>query len=183
MRGGPRRRCPARKVKRQDWLCRARWSIVRPLRLRYTIRPPHRKPTTWSCKPWAARQRQENQRRQSRCRRHRPWLHQPRHSNAHQRAPHLRHRRPRRVAHVGAQGCARSACRCGSDSRRDAVQQGTCSRCLQCRVIPSVAFTDPEFAWVGLTEDCGLARRASKSKIFSPGRRQAAPLPMAEMKA
>ena len=124
MRGGPRRRCPARKVKRQDWLCRVRWSMLRPLRLRYTIRPPHRKPTTWSCKPWAARQRQENQRRQSRCRRHRTGLHQRRHPDAHQRAAHLRYWRHRRPAHARTQGGARITRSSRSDSRRVAGQQG-----------------------------------------------------------
>ncbi len=52
------------------------------------------------------------------------------------------------------------------------------------RVIPSVAYTDPEVAWVGLTEDLGLAPKASRSKkACSPGLLQAAPLPMAATKA
>ena len=52
------------------------------------------------------------------------------------------------------------------------------------RVIPSVAYTDPEVAWVGLTEDSGLAPRASRSRrACSPGRPPAAPLPMAATKA
>ncbi len=37
------------------------------------------------------------------------------------------------------------------------------------RVIPSVAYTDSEVAWVGLTEDFGLAPKASKSRrAYSP---------------
>ena len=38
------------------------------------------------------------------------------------------------------------------------------------RVIPSVAYTDPEVVWVGLTEDFGLAPKASRSRrVYSPG--------------
>ncbi len=52
------------------------------------------------------------------------------------------------------------------------------------RVIPSVAYTDPEVAWVGLTEDLGLVRRASRSKrACSPGRLRAEPSPTAATKA
>jgi pyruvate/2-oxoglutarate dehydrogenase complex dihydrolipoamide dehydrogenase (E3) component len=52
------------------------------------------------------------------------------------------------------------------------------------RVIPSVAYTDPEVAWVGLTEDLGLARKASRSRrACSRGPHPAAPLPMAATKA
>ena len=52
------------------------------------------------------------------------------------------------------------------------------------RVIPSVAYTDPEVAWVVLTEDSGLARKASRSRrVCSPGRPPAARLPMAATKA
>ena len=37
------------------------------------------------------------------------------------------------------------------------------------RAIPSVAYTDSEVAWVGLTEDFGLAPKASKSRrAYSP---------------
>ncbi len=51
------------------------------------------------------------------------------------------------------------------------------------RVIPSVAYTDPEVAWVGLTEDSGLARKASRSRrACSPGPHPAAPSPMAATK-
>ena len=43
------------------------------------------------------------------------------------------------------------------------------------RVIPSVAYTDPEVAWVGLTEDSGLVRKAAKSRrVCSRGMRQGA---------
>jgi pyruvate/2-oxoglutarate dehydrogenase complex dihydrolipoamide dehydrogenase (E3) component len=52
------------------------------------------------------------------------------------------------------------------------------------RVIPSVAYTDPEVAWVGLTEDSGLVLRASRSRrACSLGPHPAAPLPMAATKA
>ena len=52
------------------------------------------------------------------------------------------------------------------------------------RVIPSVAYTDPEVAWVGLTEDSGLAHRASRSRrACSAGRLRAAPSPTEETKA
>jgi hypothetical protein len=52
------------------------------------------------------------------------------------------------------------------------------------RVIPSVAYADPEVAWVGLTENSGLVRRASRSdEACSPGPPPAAPSPMAATKA
>jgi hypothetical protein len=52
------------------------------------------------------------------------------------------------------------------------------------RVIPSVAYTDPEVAWVGLTEDLGLVRKASRSRRdCSPGRPRAGRLPTAGTKA
>jgi pyruvate/2-oxoglutarate dehydrogenase complex dihydrolipoamide dehydrogenase (E3) component len=52
------------------------------------------------------------------------------------------------------------------------------------RVIPSVAYTDPEVAWVGLTEDSGLARKASRSRrACSPGPHPAARLRTAVTKA
>ena len=58
------------------------------------------------------------------------------------------------------------------------------SAAFNARVIPSVAYTDPEMAWVGLTEDSGLARRASRSrKACAPGPHPAAPLPTAATKA
>ena len=52
------------------------------------------------------------------------------------------------------------------------------------RVIPSVAYTDPEVAWVGLTEDQAKAQGIKvKKKACSPGPDQAAPSPMAATKA
>ena len=48
----------------------------------------------------------EDWRRQGGHRRHRPWFHRGRQADAHQRAAHLRHRRHRGPAHVGAQGRA-----------------------------------------------------------------------------
>ncbi len=51
-------------------------------------------------------QRQEDRCREGRRGRERPRLHSGRHPDAHQRAPHLRHRRHRGPAHAGAQGGA-----------------------------------------------------------------------------
>jgi pyruvate/2-oxoglutarate dehydrogenase complex dihydrolipoamide acyltransferase (E2) component len=52
------------------------------------------------------------------------------------------------------------------------------------RVIPSVAYTDPEVTWVGLTVDLGLVPKASRSRrACSPGPPQAAPLPTGATKA
>ena len=51
------------------------------------------------------------------------------------------------------------------------------------RVIPSMAYTDPEVAWVGLTEDSGLAPKASRSsRACSPGPNRVARLPIAATK-
>ena len=38
------------------------------------------------------------------------------------------------------------------------------SSAFNARVIPSVAYTDPEVAWAGLTKESGIARRASRSR-------------------
>ncbi len=44
------------------------------------------------------------------------------------------------------------------------------SAAFNARVIPSVAYTYPEVAWVGLTEDSCLVHRASRSRrACSPG--------------
>ena len=51
------------------------------------------------------------------------------------------------------------------------------------RVIPSVAYTDPEVAWVGLTEDQAKAQGIKVKRVCSPGMHPAAPLPMAATKA
>jgi dihydrolipoamide dehydrogenase len=50
------------------------------------------------------------------------------------------------------------------------------------RVIPSVAYTDPEVAWVGLTEDQAKAQGIKVKKGLSHGQPLAARLPMAAMK-
>ena len=47
------------------------------------------------------------------------------------------------------------------------------------RVIPSVAYTDPEVAWVGVTEDEAKARGLKVKKGLFPGRPRAAPSPTA----
>ncbi len=58
------------------------------------------------------------------------------------------------------------------------------SAAFNARVIPSVAYTDPEVAWVGLTEDSGLVPKASRSRrACSPGPHPAARLPTAATKA
>ena len=51
------------------------------------------------------------------------------------------------------------------------------------RVIPSVAYTDPEVAWVGLTEDEARSRASSSRRACSPGPPPAAPSPMAATRA
>ena len=51
------------------------------------------------------------------------------------------------------------------------------------RVIPSVAYTDPEVAWVGLTEDQAKAQGIRSKKACSRGTPQVAPLPMAATNA
>ena len=52
------------------------------------------------------------------------------------------------------------------------------------RVIPSVAYTDPEIAWVGLTEDEAKAKGIKVEQgAVSRGRRRAARSPTAATKA
>src|SRR5450830_1449290 len=51
------------------------------------------------------------------------------------------------------------------------------------RVIPSVAYTDPEVAWVGLTEDQAKAQGIRSKKACSRGTPPVAPLPMAATNA
>jgi dihydrolipoamide dehydrogenase len=82
-------------------------------------------------------------------------LHPRRQADAHQRAGHLRHRRHRRPAHARPQGDARGQ----GGGRGGRGPEGF----FDARVIPSVAYTDPEVAWVGVTEDRGQGARASRS--------------------
>ena len=64
------------------------------------------------------------------------------------------------------------------------IAVGTAGVTVTDRVIPSVAYTDPEVAWVGLTEDSGLVRKASRyGGACFPGMLPAAPSPMAATKA
>jgi dihydrolipoamide dehydrogenase len=51
------------------------------------------------------------------------------------------------------------------------------------RVIPSVAYTDPEVAWVGLTEDEAKAKGIASRRGCSRGRLRAAPSPTAATRA
>jgi pyruvate/2-oxoglutarate dehydrogenase complex dihydrolipoamide dehydrogenase (E3) component len=57
------------------------------------------------------------------------------------------------------------------------------SAAFNARVIPSVAYTDPEVAWVGLTEDQAKAQGIKVKKGLFPGRPRAAPSPTAATKA
>ena len=81
-------------------------------------------------------------------------------ADAHQRAAHLRHRRRHRPADAGAQGGARRQGRgrvaCGHKSPFDA------------KVIPWVAYTDPEVAWVGVTENEAKAQGLEYGKASFP---------------
>ncbi len=93
-------------------------------------------------------------------------------------APHCAFRRPTpRVYDLVLQARGRSP-----NGKKIAV--GTAGVTATDRVIPSVAYTDPEVAWVGLTEDSGLVRKASRyGGACFPGMLPAAPSPMAATKA
>jgi dihydrolipoamide dehydrogenase len=80
--------------------------------------------------------------------------------DAHQRRAHLRDRRPRRPTHARAQGGARGTRRRRSRGRRKSY--------FDARVIPSVAYTDPEIAWVGITEEEAKAKGVKVSKGLFP---------------
>ena len=105
-------------------------------------------------------ERQEDRRRQGGRRRHRSRLHRGRQADAHQHAAHLRDRRHRRPADAGAQGGARSARGGRSRSGR--------TRLFDARQIPSVAYTDPEVAWAGLTEEQCKAQGIKYGKAVFP---------------
>jgi dihydrolipoamide dehydrogenase len=62
---------------------------------------------------------------------------------------------------------------------RPATQGGQ----FDARVIPSVAYTDPEVAWVGLTEDEAKAKGIASRRACSPGRPRAGRSPTAATKA
>jgi dihydrolipoamide dehydrogenase len=65
-------------------------------------------------------------------------------------------------------------------------QQGSielAAAAFNARVIPSVAYTDPEVAWVGLTEDQAKAQGIKVKKACSPGQRRAGRSPTAATKA
>ena len=103
-------------------------------------------------------------------------LHPGRQPDAHERAAHLRDRRHRRPADARAQGDARghvaAEAAAGEKSFFDA------------RVIPSVAYTDPEIAWVGVTEDEAKAKGdQDREGSSSPGPRRAARSPTAATRA
>ena len=51
------------------------------------------------------------------------------------------------------------------------------------RVIPSVAYTDPKVAWVGLTEDQAKAQGIKGQEGPVPGRHRAAPSPTVATRA
>ena len=100
--------------------------------------------------------------------RHRARLRPGRHPDAHQRAAHLRGRRHRRPADARAQGGARGARRRRGRGRRAARRRQAGEAAFDARVIPSVAYTDPEIAWVGLTEDEAKARGVKVKKGLFP---------------
>lgn len=57
------------------------------------------------------------------------------------------------------------------------------SSAFNARVVPSLAYTDPEVAWVGLTKDSALAPKALRyGGACSPGPHPDATLPMAATK-
>ena len=88
-------------------------------------------------------------------------LHPGRQADAHERAAHLRDRRHRRPAHARAQGDARGESGCGSRGRPQALRSMRAT-------IPSVAYTDPEVAWVGLTETEAKAKNIAFKKAAFP---------------
>jgi hypothetical protein len=87
-------------------------------------------------------------------------------ADAHQRAAHLRDRRHRRAADAGAQG--------DHEGKVAAEVAAGEKSFFDARVIPSVAYTDPEVAWVGLTETEAKAQGIALRKGCSRGRRAAA---------
>ncbi len=140
--------------------------ITRHLRSR---RQDQRRRSTIACwSPSAAcRTAARIERRGGRRHRQRARLHSGRQADAHQRAAHLRDRRHRRPADAGAQGDARRQGRGRSRGRAEGF--------FDARVIPSVAYTDPEVAWVGLTEDEAKAQRhRDHARARSRGRRAVA---------
>ena len=104
--------------------------------------------------------------------RQRTRLHPGRQTAAHQRRAYLRHRRHRRRPDAGAQGQSRRQGR-GRSHRRT---QGL----LRCPLtIPSVAYTDPEIAWMGLTETQAKAQGIDYEKGKLPlGSSRARALPL-----
>ena len=88
-------------------------------------------------------------------------LHSGRPADAHQRAAHLRDRRHRRRADARAQGDARRQARRRSDRRAKSIT-------FDARAIPSVAYTDPEVAWMGLTETEAKAQGVEYEKAVFP---------------
>ena len=127
--------------------------MLRPLRLRYTIRPPHRKPTTWSCKLGPlANGKKISAGKAGVAVTERGFINvniQMRTNVPHIFAigdivgqPMLAHKAVHE-SHVAAEVIVGEL-------------QGNkelASAAFNARVIPSVAYTDPEVAWVGLTED------------------------------
>ena len=106
-------------------------------------------------------ERQAHRRGSGRRRRVRPRLHPGRQAAADQRAAYLRRRRHRGSADAGAQGEARSESRRGS---RGGAQERHSTRAS----IPSVAYTDPEIAWAGLTETEAKAKGIAVKKGTFP---------------
>jgi len=100
-------------------------------------------------------------------------FHPGRHPDAHECAAHLRDRRHRRgQADARAQGHARRPCGrpkvAAGEQLADAALAKTA---FDARVIPSVAYTDPEVAWVGVTEDEAKAQGLKIKKGLFPWKR------------
>ena len=141
-----------------------------------------RSSTTWCCRPSAAVPNGKKiGAEKAGVAVERPRLHPGRHPDAHQRAAHLRDRRHRRPADAGAQGGARGA----RGGRGDAGEQRRreLASAFDARVIPTVAYTDPEVAWVGLTEDEAKAEGVKIKKGLFPWTARAARSPTAATRA
>ena len=113
-------------------------------------------------------ERQEDRRRQGRRRGHRSRLHRG------------RQRRCAPTCRTSSRSATSSASRCSRTRRRTKGKSRPKSppgekRIFDARVIPSVAYTDPEIAWVGVTEDEAKAQgHQGRARACSRGPRRAA---------
>ena len=107
-------------------------------------------------------QRQEDRRRQGRRGRQRARLHSGGSADAHQRR-----RTSSPLATSSASRCWRTR-RCTRPMSPPKSRAGDSKALFDARVIPSVAYTDPEVAWVGLTEDEAKAQGLKVKKGLFP---------------